>query len=150
MTPRVMRAPRTYQFKVEFSYKWPLWRIVEVHEDQTLERLHVAIQGAFDWDNDHPYLFSLERRRTERFDNPEVEYIDPRVDCPFGKHSADDAPIALLGLRPRRKFRYLFDFGDRLLHRITVVKIGQTEPGVEYPRLIEKHGENAPQYSLWT
>ena len=140
---------KTIMFKVEFPWKKPLSRVIELREDQTLDDLHLAIQGAFGWDDDHPYIFSL-AQRSKRFRNPEAEYLDPRVESFSGQHSAAAATLGSLGLRARRTFRYLFDFGDNLLHTVTVLGAGEVEAGVEYPRLLEKQGQNAHQYAPWS
>lgn len=34
-------------------------RTIEIEEPDTLFALHMAIQYAFDWDNDHPYAFYM-------------------------------------------------------------------------------------------
>ena len=51
----------------------PVWRRIELRGDQTLHDLHLAIQQAFDWDDDHPYGFYLNRKA---FD-PAEEYLSP-------------------------------------------------------------------------
>ncbi|MCL0078134.1 plasmid pRiA4b ORF-3 family protein [Dehalococcoidia bacterium] len=38
---------------------------------------------------------------------------------------------------------YVYDFGDEILHNVTLEKIVQPEKGVEYPRVI---AENKPRY----
>jgi hypothetical protein len=39
-----------------------LWRRIECTQEQTLHDLHLAIQSAFELDNDHLYAFFLNNR----------------------------------------------------------------------------------------
>ena len=48
-------------------------------------------------------------------------------------------------LKAGQGFVYLFDFGDRWWHEVTVEQIGGVGAG-DYPRLVEKHGSSPPQY----
>ncbi len=51
-----------------------------------------------------------------------------------------------LELRSRKRFLYIFDFGDEWRHEIRVEKAGLPPDGGEYPRIVEEHGEAPPQY----
>ncbi len=56
--------------------------------------------------------------------------------------------IRYLGLMKRKHFKYLFDYGDRLIHTIEV--LGKYDRGDEkneaYPKITEKAGDPPPQY----
>ena len=56
--------------------------------------------------------------------------------------------VRYLELRKRKHFKYLFDYGDHLIHTIEVLGIydRSDEKNVAYPRIIEKVGEPPPQY----
>jgi len=126
-------------------------RTIEIPGEYALAALHSAIFKAFDRYDEHLYEFQLGKRPQGR---------DNRCfgcgDDPWGafggslseddEGSAFDTEIGSLGLRPRQAFWYWFDFGDDWWHRIDVVKIGEVEPGEEYPRVIESVGESPPQY----
>jgi hypothetical protein len=59
---------------------------------------------------------------------------------------ADKVQITSLGLRPRKKFLYIFDFGDELRARIQFLGLRSDPLPGNYPRIIESHGEAPPQY----
>lgn len=139
-----------YRFKVELKeglgpgYGYgeyaDIWRRIELRGDQKLHDLHLAIQKAFKFDNDHLYAFFLSNRAWDQ----KSEYASP-----FSEGERDSMyPLATLPLRPRKRFLYLFDYGDDW--RFTVTLEGVTSGGVEkrvrYPRVTESHGAAPPQY----
>ncbi|MBI2864834.1 MAG: plasmid pRiA4b ORF-3 family protein [Chloroflexi bacterium] len=130
-----------FRFKVSLTYQKDVWRTIDVRSDQNLEDLHYAIQDAFGWDDDHLYAFFLSGKAWD----VSTEYIRPEGREP-GQRSAR-ARLDRLGLRPRKRFLYIFDFGDERRHHIRVEKTGLTPDKGEYPRIVEEHGEAPPQYS---
>jgi hypothetical protein len=133
---------RTTVYRLHVALDWvkDVWRRIEIRGDQTLDDLHLAIQDAFGWDNDHMYAFFLSNKAWD----PKTEYQGN----PLGEGNAGITAIYSLDLRARKQFLYIFDFGDDLRHRIkveAVVKNG-AEAGVEYPRVIESHGAAPSQY----
>jgi hypothetical protein len=132
----------TYVLRVSLSWRPTVWRDLELRGDQTLDELHRAIQDAFGWDHDHLWCFfmAVVKGKFRAWRQPEATYGD-----------CDDAlspgvPLAQFALRPRRRFRYLFDFGDNLLHLVTVQKVGKSDAQVAYPRLVAEGGKAPDQY----
>ncbi|HUY78411.1 MAG TPA: plasmid pRiA4b ORF-3 family protein [Ktedonobacterales bacterium] len=119
-----------------------IWRRIELRGDQTLHDLHLAIQDAFGWDDDHLYAFFMTGKA---WDQRDAYY------SPFDQDEeliASAVRIDELGLRARRTFMYLFDFGDELRHTVKVESVQRdgVQADVAYPRTIERHGDNVPQY----
>jgi hypothetical protein len=55
-----------------------------------------------------------------------------------------------LGLRPRHKFSYLFDFGDDHEFNIQVAEVQPTaNKRAKYPRVTARHGRAPQQYPNW-
>lgn len=135
--------PTVYRFKVSLRGQKNVWRTIDVLSNQTLEDLHYAIQDAFGWDDDHLYAFFLSGKAWDR----STEYIRPEG-CGPGARSAL-VRLDRLGLRPRQRFLYIFDFGDELRHDIQVDKADLPPDGGVYPRIVEVHGQAPPQYELW-
>jgi len=124
-------------------------RTFEVEGNQTLYDFHIAIQHAFDWDNDHMFSFylseSLFDRENEYSGNPLGEHIVSG----FGKasKSAANTQIRDLGLTNGSSFLYLFDYGDELVHEVKVEKIREKNSGDErLPNILNETGTAPPQY----
>jgi len=134
------RPDNIYAFKVAFMYAKQIYRVIELRSEQTLEDLHLAIQGAIGWDNDHLYSFFMNGRKWDeryRFASPLEE------DAPAW---TNEAVIGALGLTLKHKFLYYFDYGDSHEFEVEVVGIGaQAAPG-SYPRVVESQGKAPAQY----
>lgn len=132
----------------------PVHRTVEMLGSDTLFDLHRWIQRAFGWDDDHLYAFYLSGKigdvHTEHLGSPmgDMESMGYGYGNRPQPGSVEETELRDLGLVPRRVFRYRFDFGDELVHRITVSRIRDAEDGdaKALPRMIESVGESLPQY----
>jgi hypothetical protein len=49
----------SYTFRINHRALPEVWRDIELAEDQTLEDLHLAIQQAYCWHDDHLYSFYM-------------------------------------------------------------------------------------------
>ncbi|WP_129629520.1 plasmid pRiA4b ORF-3 family protein [Candidatus Oscillochloris fontis] len=145
--PMVISAPaerttpsRTLVLRVTYRYDSEYWREIEIADDQSFHDLHLAIQRAFDWDNDHLYAFYMGKRPYDS----RTEIGAPMSDC---DQEADQVTLGDLNLRTNKKFLYLFDFGDNHLFDIQVKKINPKAPPGTYPRIVAEHGGALAQYS---
>jgi hypothetical protein len=90
---------------------------LRVPDDYTLGDLHYILQIAFGWEDDHMHSFTVN----------ETEYGAIGVEFGFDEWDdvTDEDTVCLrdLYLPPKKKFSYLYDFGDSWLHEITVSKI---------------------------
>jgi hypothetical protein len=77
---------KTYTFHVSLPGQGRVWRKVEVAADQTLEELHVAIQDAYQFDDDHLYSFFMSGKAWDR----STEYCLPEDADPFDFLFEDD------------------------------------------------------------
>lgn len=117
-----------------------VWRRIEMRGDQTLHDLHLAIQKAYKFGDDHLYAFFLSNRAWDE----KSEYASP-----FSEGERDSMyPLATLPLKPRKHFLYLFDYGDDWRFTVTLeaVEKGGVEKRVRYPRVVASQGEAPPQY----
>jgi hypothetical protein len=120
-----------------------LWRIVKLAHNTKLHKLHLIIQQAFDFDNDHMYAFytgtSYRNRKEFYCANPlgeSNEYEDLTV---------EDAEIY-----KGQKFMYLFDFGDMWKFEIQVIDFIENEETDLLPQIIESKGKSPEQYNeVW-
>jgi hypothetical protein len=119
-----------------------VWRDIAIAEDQTLEDLHLAIQAAYGWADDHLYSFFMSGRL---YDN-HTEVGSPFSDAPRFTHQVS---IGSLKLKPERHFLYLFDYGDDHMFDVTVLARDGAAPMGSYPRVVGKQGRAPNQYGRW-
>ncbi|WP_446008576.1 IS1096 element passenger TnpR family protein [Candidatus Electrothrix sp.] len=124
-------------------------RTFEIGGRYNLYDLHLEIQRAFAWDNDHMFSFyfggELFDRPNEYSGSPLGEHFASRIG-PSSK-SAAKTQLRDLGLKKEQGFLYLFDYGDELVHEILVEGIRdkeEDEKGV--PVVVKKVGEPPAQY----
>lgn len=120
-------------------------RVLEIDESATLEDLHLAIQKAVSFDNDHLYEFYAGRH----YRNRQIRYVDAEEweerESVFGRLELS-AVYPLKGV----KLYYWFDFGDDWIFEIRKArKVTSAESGVSYPRVIGSRGPNPIQYPSW-
>jgi hypothetical protein len=140
VTTEVNRAVKgNFIFKVSLGSK--IWRKIRLSSNHTLNDLHLIIQEAFHFDNDHLYTFFMDARR----------YSDNAYNSPWNSESpyADEAIIGKLLLYQGKKILYLFDYGDSWEFDVQLLKINEDERPVERPEIIEIKGEAPPQYDDW-
>ena len=127
----------------------PVTRTVEIMDDDTLFGLHLAIQQAFDWDNDHLFAFYMNNRlfnRTQEYSG------DPTGESDLEDRGSDygsisDTELRHFGLRRGKHFKYRFDFGDELIHTVEVLDSNAPRvESAEYPRVVDSVGQPPPQY----
>jgi len=125
----------TYLFKVSLSRG--KWRKIEIAAKHNLHQLHLAIQEAFEFDDDHLYSFFMDNKKWsyDRYDSPRDE----------GSH-ADEVAIGELGLYPGKTFLYLFDFGDEWEFKVEVEEINSDKPLPLIPQIVGRRGEAPDQY----
>lgn len=97
----------------------------------TLGDLHHLIQIAMGWQDSHLHDFQIGK----------VTYGDPEMLEESGDRDEWEAELSRVAPKARKKFRYLYDFGDHWEHEILVEAVGAPEPGIRYPTILA--GERA-------
>lgn len=118
------------------------WRKINVSHRHSLHDLHLAIQDAYDFDNDHLYVFYV--GGTRRTGKP--IYCS---DTKHGEKTTEETTIEDMALYKGQKFYYLFDFGDMWEFDIDLIKIDKDMPLPIKPVIIETKGESPEQYPSW-
>ena len=126
----------TYLFKVSLGRG--IWREIEMAAKHTLDKLHLAIQEAFEFDNDHLYSFFMDNHKGS-YDRYESPYDD---NGPY----ADEVTIGKLGLYTGKIFLYLFDYGDEWEFKVEVEEINSDKPLPLIPQIMGKRGKAPDQY----
>jgi len=142
--PRPSRKARsgtvtTYTLRVKHRALPKVWRDIEIAEDQTLEDLHLIIQQAYDWSDDHLYSFFMSGEAWDQ---------GSEIGSPWSESSGHTHQVAIgdLSLKPRRSFLYLFDYGDNHEFDVQVLKVNPSSPQGNYPHIIARQGKAPPQY----
>lgn len=126
-----------YEFKVRLGRA--CCRVIQCTGLHTFEDLHLAIQNAFAFDNDHLYCFFMDGKKWSR----------RRIDSPYSETPpySNDVLIGQAGLRENQTFLYLFDFGDEWLFHVTVTSIFDASSPLSHPALVKAKGTAPKQYS---
>ncbi|QXE20687.1 hypothetical protein [Clostridium sp. 001] len=128
----------TYILKVLLGKN--LWRVLKLSHNTTFHELHLLIQQAFDFDNDHMYAFYT---GTSRRTGKELYSADP-----FGESDEyEELTIEEADIYKGQQFIYLFDFGDMWEFKIQVMDFIENEEST--PQIIESKGESPQQYPDW-
>ena len=116
-----------------------LWRIIKLSHKTRLHELHLIIQEAFDFDNDHMYAFYT---GTSYRNGKQFYCADP-----FGESEEyEDLTIEDAEIYKGQQFIYLFDFGDMWEFKIQVMDFIENEDPYSSPQIIESKGESVQQY----
>lgn len=128
-----------YQFKVHIYRRARIWRMLLLNGEDTLEALHLLIQKAFRFDNDHLYRFHLDGM--QRSNNVVVSPWEGER-----RRTTNKVTIQELALEPNDQLWYIFDYGD---YWQFVIKLESIAPGVTNPTVIASKGEAPKQYGNW-
>ena len=132
----LIKQPGTYYFKIALKKK--LWRIIKLAHPHSLYDLHLAIEDAFEFDEEHLYAFYLDIGELKRRRGRYGIYCSEFEDEVF---NVEDAVIGTCGFYPGQSMTYLFDFGDQIIFDITLLKIDTTEPLPHSPVMVDQKGE---------
>ena len=128
----------TYILKVSLDKN--LWRMLKLSHNTTFHELHLIIQQAFAFDNDHMYAFytGTSHRNGKEFYSAN----------PLGEGDEyEDLTIEDAEIYKGQQFVYLFDFGDMWEFKIQVMDFIENEEAD--PQIIESKGESPQQYPDW-
>ena len=117
------------------------YRHIRIGEQETLDRLHEVILGAFDFDDDHAHAFFMDDRYWSDARAYYADYIDDEE-----KHSGD-VTLRQLRLEKGDKFKFLFDFGDEWRFQCKVLR--KLEERTDIPGVVRSVGKAPEQYPDW-
>ena len=129
--PSRRRPPREqvvrYRIRVELDdVEPPIWRVLELASDLTLDRVHEILQTTMGWTDSHLHEFasgdSLTDRRAEHY-RPQ-ESIDNDLD------GVDESTVRLdeVMVEPGDRLFYGYDFGDDWAHTLLLEAVAPPEP----------------------
>jgi hypothetical protein len=125
---------------VYFDQPWSC--TLEIPVDHSLEELHLAIQNAVDFENDHLYEFVV--------GNSPRSHSSINFDCQSDEIYETSVEKLLEGSKGKKVF-YYFDFGDSWLFQLkkSRKKPVKENPDTFYPRVVSENGKRPIQYPDW-
>ncbi len=121
------KSKQVYQFKITLlDTKPPIWRRIQVPENYRFWDLHVAIQDAMGWEDDHLHEFRV---------HAPLKGITVSIGLPSDNQylKSTREKIADYFSPAYAVAEYEYDFGDGWLHTVKLEKILPTDPGQNYP-----------------
>ena len=121
------RFKHVYQFKIALKYTKPrIWRRIQVPENYRFWDLHVAIQDAMGWEDDHLHEFKV---------YAPLKGITVSIGLPSDNQylKSTREKIADYFSPAYAVAEYEYDFGDGWLHTVKLEKILPADPGQNYP-----------------
>jgi hypothetical protein len=128
-----------YRFRVSFEEEEDVYREIDIRSNQTFGDLHAAIQNAIKFDDSKQAAFYHTDSNWRK--DEEIVQIDKKPDSKSKK-----LKLAAFVEDPHQRFLYLFDFKDKWLFYVEMIKILQEQAGVEYPKCIKVQGVAPLQY----
>lgn len=134
--PKANAASQSYVISVSL---YPgCYRHIQISGGSTLEELHLAIQEAFSFDNDHAYAFFMDNAKWSRNDCYYAEGIEE------GYRTANQYSLEQVGMEKGKRFKYIFDFGDEWTFQCKVLRV--QEGGMQGAKVIKAVGDAPEQY----
>lgn len=125
------QKPKVYEFTISLAETEPLvWRKVLAHDFIELNELHLLIQLAMGWSDQHLYAFEINRKT----------YSDDESASEMNYLSANGVILGDI-LGDSKSFTYAYDFGDGWEHDVEITNTLKNDPRMNYPVCIA--GENA-------
>ena len=155
LVERLSKPMAVYRLKVVLTRMGPyepdneVSRTFEMEGRQTLHNLHMEIQHAFGWDNDHLYSFFLGGKVFDKENEYSGDPLGGHLQSEFGppSKSASDTQIRDLNLTRNKEILYLFDYGDELVHNVIVEEIREkNESDTNLPIVVNIVGSPPSQY----
>ena len=129
-------------FRVSFKYEPDIWRLIAMPAKTSLHDLHLAIQHAIDFDDDHLYAFYPDNNRYSRLSfNAPYEGMD-------GPYT-DEVRIGDFQIEELQPFLYFFDFGDSWEFEVVLEEIDDNSPELKKWKVIDSHGKAPKQYDYY-
>lgn len=122
-----------YIVQLKITLEWskpPIWRRVLVDKSITFLALHLVIQAAMGWENDHLYEFKV---GGQRIGEPDEEDFGSSFGNRQPPLNAEETTLESLITAARQKFTYEYDFGDGWQHQITAEKFLPGDKHLSYP-----------------
>ena len=132
-----------YQLKVSLkNTDLPIWRLIEVDSNISFHELHNLIQIAFEWEDSHLHIFSIQQSNQKNISTQRVRIGPITEDDVFSLEHADEEEVMINEwmIKQQDHCLYTYDFGENWEHHIVLEKIVQPLENISYPRCIQAIG----------
>jgi hypothetical protein len=117
-------------FYIELSESSPLvWRRIVIPAEHNLYQLHMALQGAFGWENSHLFQF-CENELSDPVGYGIPSDLDEETNTKV--FEAKKTKISKIFKTHGKEYHYVYDFGDHWRHGIKLEKIEAKEMAGPY------------------
>ncbi|WP_276918361.1 plasmid pRiA4b ORF-3 family protein [Aneurinibacillus aneurinilyticus] len=142
---REPKVPMDGVYTVKVSLTGRVWRKISLSSKHTLDDLHLAIQQAFEFSNDHLYSFFMDNKpwSKQRIPSPQEE---GETFLASGGPFAHQLQLRDADLYEGKAFLYLFDYGDEWLFKVVVESIDTESVVPLRPIVVETKGAAPEQY----
>ena len=123
----------------------PCTRVVCMEDSSSLLELHVMVQEAVSFDDDHLFDFY-----TANSGSPWAEKRRFSLDEDWEQRVADFERIQLREIWPlgRKKLYYVFDLGDHWLFEVRKLRSRKADASLDPRQIVERIGPNPEQYPV--
>lgn len=125
-------------YLISVSYAVGCYRHIQISGSDTLYRLHMAIQDAFCFDNDHPHGFFMDNRLWSNTKSYFGESLAEK-ECQTSRHALNK-----LRLKAGDQFKYLFGFGREWVFQCKVLR--ELTEVTLHPMVVRSVGQVPEQY----
>jgi hypothetical protein len=123
-----------------------VYREIEIASTTSLYRFAAAIITAFDFAFDHAFGFYAELSgRNVLGSEPRYELFRDLGESTESL-SVKETAVSEAFSEPGQTMLFLFDYGDEWRFVVELLRIGRTEKGVRYPRVVSAEGTAPQQY----
>ena len=117
------------------------YRHIQISKSATLYKLHKAIIGAFDFEDDHAHAFFMDNHYWSGY----AAFFSMKMHG--DERLTKNYKLEKMNLSKGDQFKYLFDFGDEWRFQCKVLRV--LEDNVDIPCVIRSVGESPEQYPEW-
>lgn len=132
----MMTSNNILQLKITLKHiRPPIWRRIQITDDNNFLALHAAIQDAFGWEDYHlhHFIFETDKTKPRKFS----QFIGPPSDENFVEYIPEKQTLVKDWLdQEGKQCLYEYDFGDGWEHTVLLEKILPVEAGATYPRCV--------------
>lgn len=139
--------PKRTVFHFYVILKWvepTVWRRILVSDDATFWDLHVALQNAMGWEDEHLHVFRAPHPQTgdaQEIGIPTQDLFGDEKPCQAGW----EVPLRESFRQPGDRVEYDYDFGDGWEHEVVLEAISEVAPRTRLPRCLDGAGACPPE-----